>query len=163
MIETILRKRPARHIGEQGLFAETEMASEDLALIGMNNDVTVKVVSEAAEQIRKFMWALATIVGRSVGGCHDKEDGMDLLCIKARHMTHKLDPVTGKLEIRRKSTLRIGGEAQLRLLHRMIYVTCTEIIAGLDEGALRAELEAMVGAQAPTVATREVKDAQRQA
>ncbi len=148
-IETILRKRPAAHAGEVGLFPSSEMADEDMSLIGMGNDVTVTVVSKAAETIRKFMWALATVVGRSVEGCHDKDDGMELLCVKCRHMTHKLDPVTGKMEIRRKSTLRIGGEVQLRLLKRMIYVTETEIIPGIDSSALRAELEKMVGETYP--------------
>lgn len=154
MIETFLQKRQSLHAGEIGLFPSSQMAEEDLQLFTNGTEVEAQLRSPINIKLQRYMWALATLVGRSVEGCHDKEDGIELLCIKCRHMRHKLDPVTGKLEITRKKTRNMGNEALKRLVDRMIYVTCTEIIAGLEEGALRAELESMVGAdyrQAPTV------------
>lgn len=149
MIESTLTKRRARHIGEVGLFPDNVMAGEDLAPISDGTQVLAKYGSPKNLVLNNYMWALATIVADAVDGLHDKDDALEFLCVKARFMKTVLDPKTGKLEIRRKSTRRLSNEAFHRLLDRLVHVTITELIPNMDEGDLRREIERMVGIEAP--------------
>jgi hypothetical protein len=107
--------------------------------------VTIKV----PRNLRQFRlaWALADIVSKSCDWLADRESAMDWLKIKSRHVRMIQDPLRGTIAIVPKSisfaSLDQAGFA--RVLNRMIYITTTEIIPGLEEGALRAELEAIVG------------------
>jgi hypothetical protein len=111
--------------------------------------VTVKV----PRNIRQFRlaWALADIISKSVDWLQDRESSMDWLKIKCRHVRMIHDPRSGNVVIVPKSIsfASLPQEGFARLLNRMIYVTTTEIIPGLQESALRAELETIVGIEPP--------------
>ena len=62
-----------------------------------------------------------------------------------RHVKIVVNPISGSAMMTRKS-LRIGQDEMSRLIDRMVFVTCSEIIPGLEEGKLRQEIAAMVGA-----------------
>lgn len=123
------------------------VAAEMLAEVPMNTGVMVTV--KVPRNLRQFRlaWALADIVSKSVDFLHDREDAMTWLKIKARHVRMLQDPLRGTVAIVPKSiafaSLDQAGFA--RVLNRMIYVTTTEIIPGLQESSLRAELETIVG------------------
>ena len=72
---------------------------------------------------------------------------MDWLKIKARHVKIIQNPKTGQVAIIPKSIAfaSLSQDAFKRVLDRMIFIVCSEIIPGLDEGKLRAEIMAMVG------------------
>ena len=109
----------------------------------------VMVTVRVPRNLRQFRlaWALADIVSKSVDFLPDRETAMDWLKIKARHVRMIHDPIRNVTAIVPKS-IAFASLDQVgfrRVLDRMIYVTTTEIIPGLEEGALRAELESNVG------------------
>lgn len=123
------------------------VAAEMLAEVPTNTGVMVTV--KVPRNLRQFRlaWALADIVSKSVDFLADRESAMDWLKIKARHVRMIHDPLRNVTAIVPKSisfaSLDQAGFA--RVLNRMIYVTTTEIIPGLEESSLRAELESIVG------------------
>lgn len=123
------------------------VAAEMLAEVPTNTGVMVTV--KVPRNLRQFRlaWALADIVSKSVDWLPDRESSMDWLKIKARHVRMIHDPLRNVTAIVPKSiafaSLDQAGFA--RVLNRMIYVTTTEIIPGLEENILRAELENIVG------------------
>lgn len=124
-----------------------QVAADMLESVPANTGVMVVV--KVPRNLRQFRlaWALADIVAKSVDFLHDREDAMDWLKIKARHVRMIQDPLRGTVAIVPKSiafaSLDQAGFA--RVLDRMIYVTTTEIIPGMEESSLRAELESIVG------------------
>lgn len=137
---------PMRREGNN-LVPADQVAAEMLGEVPANTGVMVTV--KVPRNLRQFRlaWALADIVSKSVDWLHDRESAMDWLKIKARHVRMITDPLRGTVAIVPKSisfaSLDQAGFA--RVLNRMIYVTTTEIIPGLEENSLRAELEAIVG------------------
>ena len=124
------------------------MSEEDLQKIPCKNDVLVTVRSPRNIKQFRLAWALASKVAASCDFLHDSEDAMDWLKIKARHVKMLQDPRSGQVAIIPKSIAfaSLSQDAFKRVLDRMVYVTITEIVPGLDEGTLRAEISAMVGA-----------------
>jgi hypothetical protein len=135
-------KREGNHLVPTDAVA-AEMLAEVPAGTGVM--VTVKV----PRNLRQFRlaWALADIISKSVDFLHDREDAMTWLKIKSRHVRMIHDPLRGTTAIVPKSIAfaSLDQVGFARLLSRMIYVTTTEIIPGLEAGALRAELESIVG------------------
>ncbi|HSC55776.1 MAG TPA: hypothetical protein VLC51_01160 [Nitrospira sp.] len=137
---------PMRRDGNH-LVPADQVAAEMLAEVPTNTGVMVTV--KVPRNLRQFRlaWALADLVSKSVDFLPDRETAMDWLKIKSRHVRMIHDPVRGTTAIVPKSIAfqSLDQTGFRRVLDRMIYVTTTEIIPGLDEGALRAELEAIVG------------------
>lgn len=140
---------PMRRDGSHLVPADA-VAAEMLAEVPTNTGVMVTV--KVPRNLRQFRlaWALADIISKSVDWLPDRESSMDWLKIKSRHVRMITDPRSGNVAIVPKSiafaSLDQAGFA--RLLNRMIYVTTTEIIPGLEESSLRPELEAIVGIDA---------------
>lgn len=143
-VEIVLRKRPALFIKEIGLFPDNEMAADDLAIISNGSDVLAKCSTPRNLKQLAYLWALATKVAECREDILDKDDAMSLLKRKARFVKFAVDPVTGATELREKSLARLGSEDLHRLTNRMIYVTCNEIVPGIEEKRLRDELLKMV-------------------
>ncbi len=123
------------------------VSAEMLAEIPTTKDLLVTV--KVPRNLRQFRlaWALADIVAKSVDWLPDRESAMDWLKIKSRHVRMIQDPLRGTVAIVPKSIsfASLDQTGFARLLNRMVYVTTTEIIPGLAEGTLRAELEAIAG------------------
>lgn len=135
--ELIMRKVKGR------LEPVDQISADDLASIANGADLLVTVKSPKNIKQIRWMWALAQKIADAVEGIHDKDTAMDLLCERARHCKMVVSPVTGHLFLVRKSISRLDGAAISRLMNRMVFVTCAEIVPGLDEGQLRDEIESM--------------------
>jgi hypothetical protein len=123
-----------------------QTSEDDLANVAAKKPIMVSLSSPRNPKQFALAWALATKVAEACDFLHDKEDGMDWLKIKARHVKMITDPRTGNVAIIPKSIAfaSLSQDAFKRVLDRMIYVTVTEIVPGMDEGKLRAEISAMV-------------------
>lgn len=123
------------------------VAAEMLAEVPTNTGVMVTV--KVPRNLRQFRlaWALADIVSQSVDWLPDRETAMDWLKIKARHVRMIHDPLRNVTAIVPKSIAfaSLDQASFARVLNRMIYVTTTDIIPGLQEGDLRSRLETVVG------------------
>lgn len=124
-----------------------QVAADMLAEVPAGTGVMVTV--KVPRNLRQFRlaWTLADIVSKSVDWLPDRETAMDWLKIKARHVRMITDPLRGTIAIVPKSIsfASLDQVGFARVLNRMIYVTTAEIIPGLEESSLRAELEAIVG------------------
>ena len=127
-----------------------EMSSDELARIPLRQQVLVAVRVPRNIRQHRLAWALATKVAEACDWLHDREDAMAWLKIKARHVQYIHDHRNNETHIIPKS-IRFAALDQMgfdRIFRRMVYVTITEIIPGLDEAALRIEIESMVGIDA---------------
>jgi hypothetical protein len=144
MIETFLTKRPAKWKGEVGLFADSQMAEEDLALIAMFAQVLVRARSERNIEGLKYLWGLVHKVADNTDMFLDKDDAMEALKIRVGYSKAVYDPLRRKIETRAKSLTRISDE-QLRILTEKIkQVVMTEILPGVTSAELRREIEEMI-------------------
>lgn len=137
-------------IKEAGRFVPLDpAAAEDLQRIANGTRGMVTWRQPRNVRAHRWMWALAQKVADSCDWLHDREEAMDLLKIKARHVRIVVDPRTGELHLIPKSiSFAAMDEARAtRLRDRFVYVVCADILPGIDEGALRREVEAMVGAE----------------
>jgi hypothetical protein len=110
-------------------------------------ELRVEITTERNLRQLAFAWVLAGKIADNTDCFLDKNDAMDnvpwgLKC-RARHAKAVSDPVTGEVTVKPLSLKRLDGEAFKRLLDRMIHVTCTEIIPGMDANRLTEEIEAM--------------------
>lgn len=135
--EIVMRKKGGR------LEPVDQVSADDLASIPNDKDLLVTVKSPKNLKQLRFIWALAQKIADALDG-YDKDTAMDLLCEQSRHVKIVFHPVTGRAFVTRKSLSNLDGAALSRLINRMVYVACFEIVPGLDEGALRDEIEAMV-------------------
>jgi hypothetical protein len=128
-----------------------EVSADQIRLIPTTKSLLVEVKTPRNVRQFKLAWALAQKVSEAVDFLHDREDAMDWLKIKARHVRMLQNPRTKQVAIIPKSIAfaSLGQDAFARVFNRMVWITCNEIIPGLQEGPLRAELEAMVGIEAP--------------
>src|ERR1700691_5225038 len=124
-----------------------EMSAEELTKLPLKTQVLVKVTMPRNLRQHRLAWALATKVAEACDWPRDRDDAMSGLKIKPRHVRYIHDTRSGEMQIIPKS-IRFAALDQTgfdRVFKRMVYVTVTEIIPGLDEAALRAEIESMVG------------------
>jgi hypothetical protein len=128
-----------------------EVSADQICQIPTTKSLLVEVKTPRNVRQFRLAWALAQVVGEAVDFLHDREDSMSWLKIKARHVTMLQNPRTKQVAIIPKSIAfaSLSQDAFNRIFNRMVWVVCNEIIPGLQEGALRAELEAMVGIEAP--------------
>lgn len=145
-IETFLRKRRGAP-GEVGLFAESQIAEDDMALVPMGAEVRVEMATERNAAMLRFVWALAGIIADNTDAYLDRDDAMNGplgLKMRAHYCKPVVDPGTGEVTLRPLSLKRLSNEAFARLCKRFIWVTCNQILPGMEDGLLRAEIEDMV-------------------
>lgn len=135
--EIIMRRKGAR------LEAVDPISADDLASVPLDKDLLVTVKAPKNLKQMRFAWALAQKIADARDDLLDKDCAMDALCELVRHVKIVVNPISGKAHIARKPLSSLDSAAFSRLLNRMVYVTCAQIIPGLDEGALRDEIEAM--------------------
>jgi phosphoenolpyruvate carboxylase len=128
-----------------------QIAADELGHIQIGKDVLVTVRVPRNIRQHRLAWAMAQKVAEACDWLHDREDAMDWLKIKARHVKIVHNPMTNHTLIVPKSIAfaSLDQAAFSRLLNRMIFVICSEIVPGLDETALRAEIMAMVNGDEP--------------
>jgi hypothetical protein len=147
MLELYGVKRKAK-ANEVGIFIDSPVFAEDFARIKLGTELRVEITTERNLKMLAFAWTLAGKIAENTDWYLDKNDVMEnvpwgLKC-RAKHAKAVVDPVTGEVTVKPLSLKRLDGEAFKRLLDRMIYVTCTEIIPGLEPGKLTDEISAML-------------------
>jgi hypothetical protein len=143
-IETFLTKRRAHYKGEIGLFPNSEMAEEDIAIFALNAELMGKLWSEKRIKSLKYLWGLVHKTSDNTDLFVDKDDAMEALKIRVGYSKAVYDPLTRKIEPKAKSLTRISDE-RLRLLTAKIQdVICTEILPGMEANDLRREIEDML-------------------
>ncbi len=117
---------------------------DDLVRVPANRDVLVKITSHRNMKLFRLLWVLASKVADACDHLHDREDAMDELKIRVRYVKYITNPLTGEVRIVPKSLSKLDGPGLSRLADRMIYVICRDIVPGLSEASLRAEIMAMI-------------------
>ena len=142
MIEIAAVKRKARYAGEIGIFGTDQMADDEIKALGDDMVWLEITVPRNLRQIR-YLWALAQKL--TDGGCYEsKEDAMDDLKIRARFARWAVED--GRTVIVPRSLSRQRGDVLHRLINRIIFVVCRDLLPHIKEADLRAEIEEMVGA-----------------
>ena len=140
MIEVSAVKRKAKYAGEIGLFGADQIADEEIKRLGDDMVWAEITVPRNLRQIR-YLWALASKL--SDGGIYDsKEDALDDLKIRARFARFGVED--GRTVVVPRSLSRQRGDVLARLINRIIYLVCSEILPHIKEADLRAEIEEMV-------------------
>jgi len=142
MIEIAAVKRKAKYAGEFGLFGVDQIADQEILRLS-DDMVWVEItVPRNLKQIR-YLWAIASKLAD--GGVYDsKEDAMDDLKIRARFARFGVED--GRTVIVPRSLSRQRGDVLSRLINRIVYIVCTDLVPHIKEKDLRAEIEEMVGA-----------------
>jgi hypothetical protein len=140
MIEISAIKRKAKYPGEIGIFGADQIADEEIKKLG-DDMVWVEItVPRNLRQIR-YLWALAQKL--TDGGMYEsKEDCMDDLKIRARFARFGVE--NGRTVVVPRSLSRQRGDVLTRLINRIVFVVCAEILPHVKEADLRAEIEEMV-------------------
>lgn len=153
MTELVMRKRQGR-AGEMGLFVESEVFEDDFGHIKIGAEVNVKATTPRSLRQIKFAWALATKIAEACPWVESKEDCMDFMLIEAKHFRRIYDPLRGIAILKPKPTNfgAMDGTEYTRLLRRITHVAVTIMVPGMDDSALKAEIEAMIGPEMPASA-----------
>ena len=140
MLEVAVIKRKAKYARELGLFGADQVADEEIKRLG-NDMVWAEItVPRNLRQIR-YLWALASKL--SDGGIYDsKEDAMDDLRIRARFARFGVED--GRTVIVPRSLSRQRSDVLARLINRIVFITCSDLIPHITENELRKEIEEMV-------------------
>lgn len=146
MTDLVMRKRAGR-AGEIGLFVDTQVFEEDFGNIKMDAEVQVKATTPRSLRQLKFAWALATKIAEACDWVETKEDCMDFMLIEAKHFRRIFDPLRNVAILKPKPTNfgAMDGTDYTRLLKRIVFVATTIMVPGMDDSALKAEIEAMIG------------------
>ena len=129
------------------LAAVDEAASQDLGHVPSDHDVLINAKMKRSPQqlvqLRK-MWALAQKLSEACDALHDKDEAMDFILIGSKHVRWVANPTTGNVWPMAKSISELDGDQFARLYKRAMYFVCAKVVPGLDESALRSEIEQMV-------------------
>lgn len=153
MTDLVMRKRQG-HAGEMGLFVESEVFEDDFSHIKVGAEVQVKATTPRSLRQLKFAWALATKIAQACDWVETKEDAMDFMLIEAKHFRRIYDPLRKVAVLKPKPTNfgAMDGTEYTRLLKRIVHVAVTIMVPGMDDNALKAEIEAMIGPDIPASA-----------
>lgn len=141
MAEIAMRRRGAT------LVPVDEIAADELRLAAKDgSDVMVEVRTRRSIRQHRYAWALAQKVADSCEHVHDRADAMEMLKIAARHVRWVVDWRTGEMHAIPKSIAFAScTQAQFsRLMDRFVFIVLRDILPGVEESTLRAEIEAMV-------------------
>lgn len=141
MIEIAAVKRKAKYAGEIGLFGADEQSDDEVKKLGDEMVWAEITVPRNLKQIR-FLWALATKL--TDGGLYeDKDECMDDLKIRARFARFGVED--GRTIIVPRSLSRQRSDVLSRLINRIVYIVCSDLLPHIKEQDLRREIEEMVG------------------
>ena len=141
-IELSLNKRPAKRVGEIGLFSDSEVFADDFALLPTDQEIWGELRTTKNLKLLRFLWALATMLAK--GGLFENKDiAMDQLRIAAKFARFSTD-AKGRVVIVPRSLARASGTTLSRLADRMVYIVCQDLLPDMTESKLRDEIERMI-------------------
>jgi hypothetical protein len=163
MADLVMRKRPAQHAGELGLFIDSEVFEDEFRNIKQGTDLEVKATQPRSLPQMRLAWGLAGKIAKSGAlGDADQRDVMNYLLLKSRHVRYVTTSFRGDIQetVAVPKSIRFASMDQTefqRLMNRMIFIVTSEIIPDLPESELRAEIEKMSGVGMPESAPAKPK------
>jgi hypothetical protein len=145
-VETFLTKRRARYQGEVGLFPNSQMAQDDIAIFGWDIELMARLWSEKNNDRLRYLWGLVHKVADNTNLFLDKDDAMESFKIRVGYSKAVYNPRTRKIEHHGKSLTRISDEALRLLTVKIQDVIREEIFPGMKDNELRREIEEMISA-----------------
>lgn len=143
--ELVLTKRVAK-AGEIGLFCDSQVFEEEWLSLPRDKEIKAECTVPANLKYLKFFWALCDKVAEnSPSEFLDKDDAKERILVASRHCKMVYDHLRDKSEIKPKSIAGLSGDNWLRLLRRVTHVVITQYLPGVEESALKAEIEKMIG------------------
>ena len=146
MTGMLMVRRQARRSNEIGLFPVDEVSFDELMKVPSEKTSLVSAKAPRNPRHHALAWALAAKLAEACDWLHDAEDAMTYLKVRARHVTWVTNPITGEAIARPKS-IAFGSLDQVhfaRVFDRFIWIITNELLPGIEEGALRAEILKMV-------------------
>jgi len=137
---------PMRREGNR-LAPRTQMGADDLATIPPNKDLLVSIRTPRNVEQFELAWVLAGEVANACDWLLDKDEAMDLLKLKCKHVRWVTEPArNGKPQRTYMMPKSIAWESLTqerfeRFFNRMIYIVCSDILPGLKESDLRKRIE----------------------
>jgi hypothetical protein len=154
MADLMMRRRPALHAGEIGLFIDSPVFEAEWDTIKQGTDITVTATQSRNPKQFRLFWGLAAKLAESgVFGDADTRDVVKWLLMKCKHVEY----VTTKFRHHEETipvvkSIRFASMEQTafnRLFERALYIITTEILPDMPAGELRAEVEKMSGVETP--------------
>jgi len=140
MIEFACAKRKAKFAGEVGIFGIDQVSDEEIKQLPDDMVWAEITVPRNLKQIR-YLWAIASKLAE--GGVYEsKEDAMDDLKIRARFARWGVE--NERTIVVPRSLSRQRGDVLHRLINRIVYIVCSDLLPHIKEADLRAEIEEMV-------------------
>lgn len=135
-----------KRVGER-LEPVDPVSAEELSRISPKAEVLVSVRTPRNIRQHKLAWALAHKVADNVEEFRDHSQAMDWLKIASGHVRYLKDPHTQKLYVLPDSIAFAScpQEKFASIFDKMVKIICEQIIPGMEESALRHEVEMMVG------------------
>jgi hypothetical protein len=140
-IEAAVIKRKARWAGEIGLFGVDQEADEEIKRLGEYMVWAEITVPRSLRQMR-FLWALFQKLAD--GGLYeDKEEAKEDLLMRAKwkHKVVKGDQIVEEP----RSIAGVRSDLLSRLINRIVFVVCADVLPHISEADLRQEIEEMLG------------------
>jgi len=140
MIEISAIKRKAKYAGEVGIFGTDQVSDEEIKKLG-DEMVWLEITIPRNLKQMRYLWALAQKLAD--GGLYDsKEDAMDDLRIRAKFARWSVE--NGRAVAVPRSLSRQRGDVLSRLINRIVFIVCSQLLPHIEEADLRAEIEEMV-------------------
>jgi len=146
-VNTFLTKRRARYAGEIGLFPESQMAQDDIAIFGWEAELTARLWTEKNIRQLRYLWGLVHTVADNTNLFTDKDDAMEGLKVAVGYYKMCWDTRLQKLAPRGNSLTRISDEKLKILTGKIQDVIQQQIFPGMKDDELRREIEQMIRSQ----------------
>ena len=152
--DLVMRKRPAMHAGEMGLFIDTQVFEEEFASIKQGVDVSVEAKQSRNLKQMRLAWGLCRKIADSGAlGDADTREVMNYLLKKAKHVKYIANQHRDGVEVEViVKSIRFAAMEQTafdRLFNRMLYIVTSEIIPEMPVGELRDLVEKLAGVETP--------------
>src|SRR5215471_14941929 len=130
-VNTFLTKRRARYQGEIGLFPDSQMAQDDIAIFGWNTELAARLWTEKSIEQLRYLWGLVHKVADNTNLFLDKDDAMEGFKVRIGYYKMVWDTRLRKLVPRGSSLTRISDEKLKILTADIQNVIREEIFPGM--------------------------------
>lgn len=150
MSDLVMRKRPAMHKGEVGLFIDSPVFEDEFDLIKQGADITVEATQDINPKQFRLFWALMGKISKSGAlGDADTREVADYILMKCKWVRYVTTNFKGGTDItpvvKSFRPSRMDGTSFNRVFERAMYIITSEILPDVPDGVLRDEIENMSG------------------
>lgn len=123
-----------------------QFADEQAKRLPRDRDLAVEARARRNMKQHALYWVLMGLVADADDRFHDAEEASDYCKFKIKHVKAVHNPVTGNTYLVPKSMSEasMSVEQFRRYFNRVVHVVLTDIVPGLKESDLRAEIERIV-------------------